>query len=165
MVERKASLGTSFNAAREVIRFALEREEKRRYFNDYWPMFIWEKLAFIASKLRPQELKKLVRILSSVNHGGYILDSVFPRYKNPEDYNSRGDCICLSDKPVQVLGWKEMEELVQQGVEEGLLKDWVDVGFCERAEERGINLEWHFSEHPPRIEAKPGSPAQKFLSP
>lgn len=42
------------------------------------------------------------------------------------------------------MGWEEQKKLVQEGVVLGLLEDWIDIGFEQQAQIRGIDLEWHF---------------------
>ena len=149
--------------ASEAIDFTIEETNKSRRFNDRYPLWGIEKISFIVSKLRPKELKKLVNIFSSYNHGKYILDSVFPRNENPDDFHSNEFAVCSVDNPVQVLGWDDYESMITQGVEEGLSEDWITFGFEERAIERGINLEWYFFENPSQVDSQSKTGSFKAL--
>jgi hypothetical protein len=133
-------------AAREAIQFRIERKQ-RGFF--YFPLEFHEKLAVVLSTLPPRELRKWILIHSSYQYGSYIFDQAFPAFANPEQFNSTPLEIDLSDRPVQVLGWKEVKALKQEGVSTGLNRDWIDIGFNKRAENRGIDLEWHFFAEPP----------------
>ncbi len=145
--ERRASLRETIGMTKGAIRFALEQRERALYNNDMF-MFPWERAAFLVSILKPAELRRRINIYSSFLYGCSIFDQVFPKYDNPDPFHSTEAAVCLDDNPIQVMGWAEQEELVQQGVKEGFQEDWIIVGFEERAGERGIDLEWHFSEHP-----------------
>ncbi len=152
MTERKAGIIDTIKFAKETFDFTIEQANEGRYFYDRYPLSGLEKIFWIISHLKPERLKELIHEYSSYNYGWYIFDVVFPRFKNPEDFHSTEFEICLTDNPVQVLGWKETEELVQQGVaEEGLDEDWINIGFEKRALERGIDLEWHFFSEPRNI--------------
>lgn len=148
MTERKAGIIDTIKFAKEAFDFTIEQTNEARYFNDYYPLFGLEKLFWVISHLKPEGLKELIHIYSSFNHGCHILDTVFPRVENPEDFHSTEFVVCLTDNPIQVLGWKDKDELVQQGVDEGLHIDWINRGFEKRALERGIDLEWHFFSEP-----------------
>lgn len=148
MVERRTSLKETLSVAKEAVRFALDQREEAMFNNDMF-MFPWEKAAYLLSLLKPAELRKWIKILSSYKHGQWVFDSVFPRYDNPEDYHSTEFEICRDDNPVQVLGWKEQKELFQQGIDQGFKEDWINAGFVLRSRERGIDLEWHFAQFAP----------------
>jgi hypothetical protein len=149
MVERKASLWETLRTVKEAVSFALDQKEKADYRDDTF-MFPWEKWAYAISILRPAELREWINILSSYHYGQWVFDSVFPKFDNPEDYHSTEFEICLTDNPIQVLGWAEKDELVQKGMDEGFQEDWINVGFILRSYERGIDIEWHFAEFVPQ---------------
>jgi len=132
----------------EAIKLKIELYNKHADENDDWPLIGLHKLFFIISSLKSKELKKIIHINSSVNWGKHILTSIFPKNVNPEEYHSRHGVVCLTENPIQVLGWKEKDEMVQQGVDMGLDKDWINYGFYDKSEERGIDLEWSFFETP-----------------
>lgn len=104
----------------------------------------------IISLLNKDELTRQILYASSANYGGWVFDQVFPRADNPVEFNSTPSMISLSDRPVQVLGWKETDDLLQQGNRvHDLDEQWTQIGFHMRAQERRIDLEWHFHEFPP----------------
>jgi len=134
---------------KEAFNFAIDEINKSRCNSDRYPFSNFEKLFWILSHLPPKKLAEVIRRYSSFNHGRWILNQVFPRHKNSDDFHSTGSTICLTDNPIQVLGWQDMEDLIQQGVNEKKLnKDWIRFGFHDEAEQRGIDLEWHFFEYP-----------------
>ena len=98
----------------------------------------------------PWNIKESVRRFSSYNYGRWVLDCVFPKSENPDDFHSTEGAVCLTDNPVQVLGWEDIDRLFEAGIEQGFNGDWIDIGFNRRADERRIDLEWHFFETPPQ---------------
>jgi len=52
----------------------------------------------------------------------------------------------LDERPIQVLGWKEQKEMINEGIKAGLDRDYINLGFEMQAEKRGIDLEWAFFE-------------------
>lgn len=150
MSQEKASLLETISIAVKATRYAMARYDDAGWGNDRPPMDLIEKVAFLATNLRPDWLRQQVQILSSENYGRHVLEQVFPRYDNPEDFHSTEWEIRLDEHPVQVLGWAEQQQLVQEGVEMGLDEMWIDRGFVLQSGERGIDLEWHFYQHPPR---------------
>ena len=153
MVERRASLRESLRFAKEAIGFAMDQREKAAYRDDMF-LFPWEKAAYLLSLLKPAELREWIKILSSYKYGQWVFDSVFPRYDNPEEYHSTEYEICLDDNPIQVLGWQEEKELIQEGVKAGFKEDWINAGFVLRSRERGIDLDLHFAEFSPQENKK-----------
>jgi hypothetical protein len=108
-------------------------------------------LYLILDTLKPWKLKYWIKYASSVNFGKSLLDEVFPKYDNPEEYHSRGDIVCLDEHPVQVMGWKECDAKKKEAiVKYHLDRNAVEHGFWTRAEERGIDLEWSFFEKVPQ---------------
>lgn len=149
--KERASLFQTLSIIRDAINFEVERQNRALYEGDRVPLSGLEKLSFILSTLKPEELKRVINVISSVNFGRHILTNVFPKSENPEEYHSRNGEVCLSEHPVQVLGWKEKKHLVQEGVKLGFDEDWIVYGFEDEAERRGIDLEWHFAEEPPKV--------------
>jgi hypothetical protein len=99
----------------------------------------------IIKTLNSKELRYWVTAVSSVNYGKHLLDEVFPRSENSDDYHSRNGIVYLNEHPVQVLGWEDYEVRKKQGIDEyGLEHEWISVGFEKRANERGIDLESSF---------------------
>lgn len=139
-------------AASEAIDLRLSRKHQDDPLDILGHMGNLEKLLFklddfstILKTLNPKELRYWVKAVSSANYGRHLLDAVFPRSENPEDYHSRNGIVRLDEHPVQVLGWEDYEERKKQGVDEySLDRDWITVGFGKRAEERGIDLEMSF---------------------
>ena len=154
MTEKKASLPETIRFAKEAVVFVTRKTSSAREFNGEYPLIGLEKFFFILDKLRPKELKQVLLIYSSHNYGQFILDSVFPKFDNPEPFHSTEFVVDLSDQVVQVLGWQEQKQMVNDGVKEGLIRGWIDAGFEDRATERGIDLEWHFFEFPRQPKAQ-----------
>jgi|GEM_PF-5040813 len=135
---KENSIIATYHALREIVDF--RKKLRDRSESDSYS-FDWE---IVLSSLKPNEFKEWLHVLSSYNQGRYIFDQTFPRIDNPEDFHSTEAEIDLSDHPVQAIGYEEVEMLKKQAQLEGLNKDWVDIGFVWRAQERGIDLEWHF---------------------
>lgn len=68
------------------------------------------------------------------------MHEVFPKSENPNEHHSRNGAVCLSEKPVQVLSRKEQREKVDEGVNLGLDRDWINWGFENEAGRVGIDL-------------------------
>ncbi len=117
-----------------------------------------KKIEFVVDHLRSKDkMRELVLKYSAFNYGAHLLNSVFPKYDNPEEFHSKDGIVCLDEHPVQVMGWKEYEEQIELGVSSmGLDRNYIIWGFNQQAEERGIDLEWHFSAEAP---TKPNTPA------
>jgi len=145
----RAGIQDTVKLVKEVIEFRLEREDERRYFNDNWPLVGLSRCAFALTTLKPSTLKEEMKIASSVNWGRNILTRVFPKSENPNEYHSRDGTVCLNERPVQVLGWEDRENMIKEGVEAGLDGDWIDYGFEIESKKRGIDLEWSFYKTPP----------------
>lgn len=138
---KESKIVHTVNAAREAISLRIQAFEKGYDGYRLDPLEKW----FLALRtLNPMELKKWIHCASSYNYGWHIFDQTFPVYENPEPFHSTPLMVDLTDDPVQVLGWKEVDELIEEGVQQGLLKRWIELGFNMRSEERGIDLEWHF---------------------
>lgn len=135
----------------QAVQFSVERTNRTRLANNTYEFTGIEKLIFTLSRLNPERLQEIIRQFSSYNYGKHLLDQVFPRCDNPYDFNSIQESILLTENPVQVLGWQETDKLTQKGVDQGLVKLWIEIGFEERAEQRGIDTEWHFHENPKNI--------------
>ena len=146
--------------ATEAIKMELDRMDAAQLENDRYPLNIFEKFAYVISQLHPDRLKELIVIMKSLEYGGYILNCVFPKYDNPEEFHSRDGKVYFGEHPVQVLGWKEEEDLIEEGIQSGLLREWVEAGLWRQAEVRGIDLEWSFFEFPPSKDGQP-SPVKK----
>lgn len=146
MPEKKLGIIDTMKFAKEAIELVTRKTNEGRRFNDNYQLGGIEKIIFTLSQLKSKEFKQVLLIYSSYNHGRFILDSVFPKYDNPEPFHSTKYEVDLSDRPIQVLGWAEQSQMKKDGIEEGLIKEWIDVGFYDRAEERGIDLESHFAE-------------------
>jgi hypothetical protein len=129
----------------EAFRFEFEQRDRGRLENDRYPMNSVEKIRYVLSTLLSKDqTKEVLRVYSSYQYGAYVLSSVFPKNLNPDEYHSRYGVVRLDEHPVQALGWKEYEELIEEGVRSGLDKRYIEFGFERKATERGIDLEWHF---------------------
>lgn len=146
--ESNTSLIDNVRIAVEAIRCAMKRYDDAGWENDRSPMDFIDKIAFLVKNLRPGWLREQAEILSSINYGRYVFSQVFPRYDNPEDFSSTEFEIKLDEHPVQVMGWAEQKQLVEEGARMNLNRDWIDVGFELESRDRGIDLEWHFFENP-----------------
>lgn len=138
-------------AVREATKFRLAWVEEVRYELDEPALNLIDKIRITCSTMLPRQVRKWSRMVSSVNHGRWILDATFPASDNPEPFSSTPEMIVLNERPVQKLGWEDVNHLKAQGVEEGLDRDLIDIGFNRRAEERGIDLEFFFYHIPPII--------------
>jgi len=139
----------------KAFQFEFEQRNRGRYENDRYPLSALEKLRLVVSTLvSKQDTHELLKMYSSFNYGTYLLNSVFPKYDNPEDYHSTALEVCLSEHPVQVMGWKEYEEKITEGVKSGLNRDYIRFGFDTQAERRGIDLEWSFHGEVPQNRSK-----------
>lgn len=141
---------------KDVVVCRLETQRRWSYMREFplRPDGI-EGLRVALSLLKPGEYKYWFNVLSSINWGKNMLNQVFPKNENQEDFNSRDGIVDLFDKPIQVLGWDDVKKIKEEGVNLGLEETWIDTGFEEQAEERGIDLEWHFFEEPPTIKDQP----------
>jgi len=157
MKERSSKIADSIKAVKAAIDLKLSLGHEGSL--DVWDYLSFpakmyttlHKLSVVLRTLKPNELKVWFTAASSVNYGRSLLDEVFPRYENPDDYNSRRGVIVLNEHPVQVLGWKDYQERLQRGIaEHGLADEWIAYGFNRRAEERGIDLEWSFHGEVPK---------------
>jgi hypothetical protein len=148
MKEKEANFKSSIKFVFEAFQFLMEQENKSRYFNDRLPMWGPETAKFIIENLKPEAFRDVIAVYSSFNYGKYILDTIFPRYENPEDYHSRDGVVRLDEHPIQVLGWDDYDQMVQEGLKNGLIEDWIDRGLEHQARERGIDPEWHFFADP-----------------
>jgi hypothetical protein len=168
MKEKPSKLVDSIKAVKEAV-------ELRLSFGDKNGLNVWNYLSFpekayinlhklniALQTLKPAELKTWVLAASSVNYGKSLLDEVFPKYENPDDYHSRSGITVLNEHPVQVLGYKEYWEKHQKGIKEfGLIDEYISLGFGRRAEERGIDLEWSFHGEVPKANDQT-KPAQQL---
>lgn len=108
-----------------------------------------EDLRIFLSLLSREELERWLSKANAETHGRYILGQIFPPSINPTTFGSRDGSIVLGDRPVQALGWEDVERLVAMGVAEGLDETEIRCGIWREAERRGVDLEWHFWEIPP----------------
>jgi hypothetical protein len=130
---------------RDAFNFGLKGESEAREFNQMNPMTIFDSIGYIAKHiLSKEQMKQLVLAFSSANYGAHLLNSVFPAVENPDEFHSRNDVVFLDEHPIQVLGYEEYEKQIQKGVELGLRRDFILMGFNRQAEARGIDLEWSF---------------------
>ncbi len=141
---RENRISTTYHALQEAIN--LRKKLRDRSEDDSWTPDWY----LVLSTLKPDKAKKWIHCVSSYNHGAYILDQVFPKSENPDDFHSTEFEVDLSDDPIQVLGWNDVEKLKQEAQKIGLNRDWMELGFEWRAQERGIDLEWHFFATPPQ---------------
>lgn len=153
MTERGSKIINTVEAAKAAIDLRLSLNEERFIIEKNWDGFgFWEKLfikledfSVVLDTLKPKEIKVWIRAVSSVNYGKSLLDEVFPRIENPDEYHSRNGEVRLDEHPVQVLGWEDYKERKERGVKDhNLDRNWIEFGFNKRAGERGIDLEWHF---------------------
>lgn len=135
-----------FTNTLEAIKKALEtRSRYQKRYRGQIPDH--SSVALFLSTLKPETLKTWLKHASSYNHGAYILDQVFPICDNPKQLNSDPFETTHDEQLFQVLGWQEVEDLKQQGTDSGLERDWIEIGFEWRANERGIDLEKHFHQY------------------
>jgi len=135
---------------KEAFQFEFNQRDHGRYKNDRYPISIIEKILSVAETfLSKKKLKELIQMYSSCNYGVHLLNSVFPKIENPDGFHSQNGEVYLNEHPVQVMGWKKYDELIEEGVKSGLNKDYIIFGFEMQAENRGIDLEWHFFEEVP----------------
>jgi len=135
---------TTFTATKQAVRFRIQQEEESNAFNDRLPLSRPERILIGVSTLYPPVLKSWIIATSSYNFGSSILDQVFPRFENLQEFHSTESELDLNDHPVQVLGGNEVDDLKKEGINNGLNGNWIDIGFENRAIKRGIDLEWHF---------------------
>lgn len=141
-----------FKFIQAAFEFEFKLRDQSRHENDDYPLNGFEKFQYIVSTLlSKEETRLLIQTYSSYNYGAHILNSVFPKSENPEDYHSRDGVVFITEHPVQVLGWDDEKRLIKEGIEQGLNEDYIRMGFELQAEERGIDLEWSFQEHVPGI--------------
>lgn len=149
-------LKNSFRAAKEALEFRLayERQEGDLLGESSSPpelrgMFFQAKMLIVADTLCPPHLKQWVKIASSVKFGRYLLQQTFPRDLNPNDYHSTQFEVDLTEHPVQELSWDDINSRKAIGRSQGLDPDWIDYGFEDQAETRGIDPEFHLFQNPP----------------
>ena len=148
MKERKADGLSPVKYFFEAFNFEVREINRARWENDRWQMTSFEKLLLLVRTLKPSETKELICNYASYEWGRNILTQVFPKAENPDEYHSRNGVVCVSESPIQVLGWQEFDDLKDEGVGNGLKRDYIDLGFNNEAENRGIDLEWSFFEKP-----------------
>lgn len=127
--------------------FALEFQtrDEGRMFYDRYPLTFIEKLVIVLDHLRSKpKMEQLVNAYSSVQYGAHLLNSVFPKHENPDEFHSRNGIVMLEEHPAQVMGWDEYKAQIDEGVKMGLDQRYIEFGFEEQAGERGIDLEWSF---------------------
>jgi hypothetical protein len=135
---------------KEAFQFRFKRIDSGRFENDRYPMSSFEKIKLIVLTLvSKRKTEELIQMYSSYNYGVYLLNSVFPKIDNPDEFHSRDGVVCLEEHPIQAMGWKEHDELIEKGVQSGLNEDYIIIGFETEAERRGIDLEWAFFENVP----------------
>jgi len=161
--EKRAPLIDTLKIAKEATQFAIKRMQRAKYENGRMPMGFLDKVAFVAVNLKPDFLRRNIRVLSSMRYGRHVFDCAFPRFENLDDYGSNEWSVNLSDRPVQVLGWAEREEMFQQGVRQGLEWTWIDTGWYERSLARGIDEEFHFARFAPEPGTRPKSFVEQVL--
>lgn len=126
------------------------------------PLNLIEKLAIVLDHIRSKpKMQELVNTYSSVQYGAHLLNSVFPKYENPDEFHSRNGVVMLEEHPTQVMGWDEYEAQIDEGVKMGLERRYIEFGFNKQADERGIDLEWSFHATVP---APPGDPPASSLT-
>lgn len=157
METERAGLGENVSIIKEAIKFDLEMQNEALVFNNRMPLFGIDKWFYVLKSLKPKELKRLIRNISSVNYGRHILTSVFPKYENPEEFHSTEVEICVSEHPTQVLGSDDEERMIQEGVNMGFERVYIEWGFNNEAVRRGIDLEWSFFEKPPNSQESSAS--------
>lgn len=145
MLERAKS---TIGAVKGAIEIRIYEAQRYSDLTDSYPPIGIEKALLILRTLRPQELRNWIKVASSVNYGKSLLDEVFPKFDNPDDFHSSEDFIALNENPTQVLGWADYERMIKTGNDSGLIDNWIRTGFCRRADQRGISLEWSFFEFP-----------------
>lgn len=149
-------LKNSILAARDAIKFRLayERQEGDLLGESSSPpelrgMFFQAKMLIVADTLCPPHLKQWVKITSSVNFGRHLLEQTFPRDLNPKDFHSTEFEVDLTENPIQELDWDDIDLRKRVGVSQGLYPNWIDYGFEDQAETRGIDPESHLFQYPP----------------
>jgi hypothetical protein len=141
---------SSIKFLKEAFNFKFNRINNTRIEDDDFPLSIIEKVDYIIKTLASKEkTTRLINLFSAINYGADILNAVFPKYDNPEEYHSTDTTVRLDEHPVQVMGWSEYEELIAKGVEDGLDRDEIIGGFFLKAKQRGINLEHSFHSQVP----------------
>lgn len=119
--------------------------DKGRRQADKYPLSIPEKVGMVLKTfLSRKEYQQFLRRFNSLNYGIYLSYSVFPKFENPDEFHSRNGVVALNEHPVQVIGSREYEQRIEDGVKEGLDKRYIELGFDREAEKRGIDLEWSF---------------------
>lgn len=103
-----------------------------------------EKADLVRDALNPKNLRMWVRAVSSLKYGAHIFDSAFPKDLNPGEFRSTELVTDLSRIPVQAMGWDERKALINDGVNMGLDREQIGIGFERRALERGIDTEMFF---------------------
>ena len=101
------------------------------------------KLAIALSTLKPAEFKYWLLVHNSMDYGSKIFDEIFPQYRNPGKFHSTDISVRLDEEPFQEYGSDYWDRAKTKGETElGLNSQWIEAGFDNRANERGINLEW-----------------------
>jgi len=136
---------------KQAFEFEFNNVNRDRMQNLEDPMSFSEKIALVLNHLRSkQKMENLVLLFNSFNYGAHLLNSVFPKNDNPEQFHSTEFVVQLDERPKQVMGWKEYEEQIKNGVATGLSRDAILWGFNRQAEDRGISLEWSFFPEVPK---------------
>jgi hypothetical protein len=139
---------SAFHFIKEAFQCEFDQRNRGRYENDRYPMSAFEKFRYVVSTLLSKgDMQELIRVYSSYNYGVHLLNSVFPKLENPEEFHSRDGYVRLDEHPTQVMGWKEHDEIIDEGVKQGFDRDYINLGFELQAEKRGIDLEWSFFEN------------------
>lgn len=71
----------------EALQMGLIRKDEAGRENDRMPLSLREKAAFVLYHLAPERLKELMLEMSSVKYGRYVLNCVFPKFDNPQDFH------------------------------------------------------------------------------
>jgi hypothetical protein len=151
---------SSISFIKDAFRFKIQQRNPARYEGDMYPMSGSEILQLIVTTvLSKEKMKQLICNYSSYNYGTHLLTSVFPKADNPDEFHSRNGVIRLDEHPLQAMGWKEYEQLIEDGVKMGLDESYISRGFEEQARKRGIDLEWAFFAEVPQESPKPELPS------
>jgi hypothetical protein len=141
---------STYEFIKEAFILEFQLTDHARYEDDRYPMSPYEKFRYVVSTLLSRRnLQELIHVYNSYRYGADLLDSVFPLKDNPDEFHSRNDIIMLDEHPVQALGWKEYDEIITKGMQLGLERAYIMIGFDAQAEKRGIDLEWSFQQFIP----------------
>lgn len=134
---------------KDVVKERCDWYERASRLNDSPPLDVFAMAKIGITTLEPKMWRAWKRNVSSLYHGRWVFNQVFPKSENPVEYTSTEAYISICESPVQVLGWAETDALIEQGVQEGLDGNWIRMGFDRQAQLRGISLEWSFFQYPP----------------